>query len=217
MYHGKCIRVVVLSRLNQRAGIGVALRHHTCKGSDDLLVSGHGFELAASRVRNAELFLRGVERGFGDADLCRRLLVFGSRVVQLLLRDQPRSFFGSFFQTGVLSVHRGVRRLGADDLALCASDIRLAVADLGLSALHLVLQLWDFKQSQDLALTNAVANVDFDPANISRDFGVKIHLLIGLKLAGDGEGTGQIATRDRDDCGRPGLLGRGLGIVISND
>jgi hypothetical protein len=61
------------------------------------------------------------------------------------------------------------------------------VADLRLSALHLVLQLWNFQQSQDFALTNAVAYIDFDPADISRDFGVKIHLLIGLKLPGNTE------------------------------
>jgi hypothetical protein len=109
----------------------------------------------------------------------------GSRVIQLLLGDQAWSFFGSFFQTGIFSVQCGIRRLGADDLALCASDIRLAVADLGLRALHLVLQLRNFEQSQDFAQTNAVAYIDFDPANISRDFGVKIHLLIGLKLTGN--------------------------------
>jgi hypothetical protein len=91
------------------------------------------------------------------------------------------------------------------------------VADLGLSALYLILQLRDFQQSQDFALTNAVPDIDFDPANVSRDFGVKIHLLIGLKLTGNRKRTGQIATRDRDDCGRPGLLGRGFDIVISND
>jgi hypothetical protein len=91
------------------------------------------------------------------------------------------------------------------------------VADLGLSALYLILQLWDFQQSQDLALTNAVAYIDFDPANISRDFGMKVHLLIGLELTGNGEGTGQIATRDRDNSGRPRLLGRSFAIVISND
>jgi hypothetical protein len=100
---------------------------------------------------------------------------------------------------------------------LCASDIRLTVADLGLSALHLILQLWDFQQSQDFALTNAVAYIYFDPANISRDFGVKIHLLIGLELTGNGKRTGQIATRDRDNCRRSRLLGRGFAIVISND
>jgi hypothetical protein len=91
------------------------------------------------------------------------------------------------------------------------------VADLSLSALHLVLQLWNFQQSQDFALTNAVADIDFDPADISRDFGMKIHLLIGLELTGNGEETGQIATRDRDDRGRPRLLGRSFAIVISND
>jgi hypothetical protein len=217
LYHGKCIRIVVLSRLNQCAGIGVALGHHTRKGSDDLLVSGHRFEPAASRVGNAELLLHGVERGLGSPNLCCRLLVFGSRVIQLLFRDQPWSFFGSFFQTGVLRVHRGVRRLGADDLALCASNIRLAVANLGLRALDLVLQLWDFQKSQDFALTNAVAYIDFDPANISRDFGVKIHLLIGLKLTGNRERTGQIATHDRYDCRRPRLLGRAFAIATSND
>jgi hypothetical protein len=81
----------------------------------------------------------------------------------------------------------------------------------------LILEFWDFQKSQDFALTNAVADIDFDPANISRDFGVKIHLLIGLELTGNGEGAGQIATHDRDDCRRPRLLGRGFGIVISND
>jgi hypothetical protein len=46
---------------------------------------------------------------------------------------------------------------------------------------------------------------------------VKIHLLIGLKLTGNGEGTGQIATRDRDDCGRSRLLGGTFTIETSND
>jgi hypothetical protein len=91
------------------------------------------------------------------------------------------------------------------------------VADLGLSALYLVLQLGNFEQSQDFALTNAVADIDFDPANISRDFGVKIHLLIGLKLTGNRKRTGQIATRDRDDCGRSRLRGGRFAIVASND
>ncbi len=131
------------------------------------------------------MLLHGIQRGFRDADLRRGLLVFGSCVIQLLLRDQPRSFFGSLLQTGVFSVHRGVGRFGADYLALCAGDIRLAVADLGLSALYLVLQLRNFQQSQHFALTNPIADIDFDPANVSRDFGVKIHLLIGLKLARD--------------------------------
>ena len=167
LYHRKCIRIVVLSCLNQRTGIGVALCHHSRKRGDDLLVSGHRFEPAAGRARNPELLLHGIQRGLRDADLGRGLLVFGACVIQLLLCDQPWSFFGSFFQTGVFSVQRGVRRLRADDLALCASDIRLTVADLGLSALHLILQLWDFQQSQDFALTNAVAYIDFDPADIS--------------------------------------------------
>jgi hypothetical protein len=91
------------------------------------------------------------------------------------------------------------------------------VADLGLSALYLVLQLGNFEQSQDFALTNAVADIDFDPANISRDFGVKIHLLIGLKLTGNRKRTGQIATRDRDDRGRSRLRGGRFAIVASND
>jgi hypothetical protein len=81
----------------------------------------------------------------------------------------------------------------------------------------LILQLRDFQQSQDLALTNAVADIDFDPADISRHFGVKIHLLIGLKLTGNGKRTGQIATRDRDDCGRSRLRGGGFAIAISKD
>jgi hypothetical protein len=91
------------------------------------------------------------------------------------------------------------------------------VADLGLSALYLILQLWDFQQSQDFALTNAVADIDFDPANISRDFGVEIHLLIGLELTGNGEGTSQSAMRDRDDGCRSRLRGGSFTIVISDD
>jgi hypothetical protein len=46
---------------------------------------------------------------------------------------------------------------------------------------------------------------------------VKIYLLIGLELTSDCEGTGQIATHDRDDCGRHRLLDRAFAIMISND
>jgi hypothetical protein len=91
------------------------------------------------------------------------------------------------------------------------------VADLGPSALYLILQFWDFQQSQDFALTNAVANIDFDPADISRDFGVEIHLLIGLKLTSNRQRTGQVPTRDRDDGSRPRLHIGGFAVVTSND
>jgi hypothetical protein len=91
------------------------------------------------------------------------------------------------------------------------------VADLGLSALHLILEFWDFQKSQDFALTNAVPDIDFDPANVSRDFGVKIHLLIGQELTGNRKRTGQIATHNRDDCGRPRLPGGTFAIVTSSD
>jgi len=96
-----------------------------------------------------------------------RLLVFGACVIQLLLCDQPWSFFGSFFQT-VYSACSAEYVDSALTTSLCARVISdWTVADLGLSALHLILQLWDFQQSQDFALTNAVAYIDFDPADIS--------------------------------------------------
>jgi len=59
-------------------------------------------------------------------------------------------FLWKLLPDGCIQRAARVRRLRADDLALCASDIRLTVADLGLSALHLILQLWDFQQEPGL-------------------------------------------------------------------
>jgi hypothetical protein len=58
--------------------------------------------------------------------------------------------------------------------------------NIGLRSLYLVLQLRHFERSQNFPLSHEVADVDLDPANVSGDFGVKIDLLVWLKLAGNG-------------------------------
>jgi hypothetical protein len=42
-----------------------------------------------------------------------------------------------------------------------------------------------FERSQDFPFPHEVADVDLDRANVPRDFGVKIYLLVWLKLAGN--------------------------------
>ena len=84
-------------------------------------------------------------------------------------------------------MQRSIVRLITCHIVGCSNDLRLRLAHARLRALHLRLQLWHIQHSQHLALLYLVTNVDVDAANIARDFGMKLDLLVGKKLACDSE------------------------------
>jgi hypothetical protein len=85
--------------------------------------------------------------------------------------------------------------------------------NVSLRALKLVLQFRHFELCENLALMDLVSDIDAYPANVAGDLGVKIDLLIRLKLTGDYKRTCEIAADYRDDRSGPWLLGWSLSFT----
>src|SRR5208282_4399358 len=74
-------------------------------------------------------------------------------------------------------------RVAAFDPTLCAVNRVLAAPDVGLRSHHLRAQLRHFQNRQNLSCFHLVAHIHIDFADISRDFGMNIHLLERPEIA----------------------------------
>jgi hypothetical protein len=79
------------------------------------------------------------------------------------------------------------------------------------------LQFWHFKLCENLSLMNTVTDIHSYPADITGNLGMKVDLLIWLKLAGYGERACEIAARDRDNGRGSGLLYRSFAMMIQGE
>jgi hypothetical protein len=113
--------------------------------------------------------------------------VFGQRIVQLLLRDQPRLRFCRLLQTLIVGVQRGVPGLFRGHFMLCPDNLIRTARHLGNRAFQLSLQFRDFQNRKCLPLPHPVADIHPYGTNETGNLGVNIDHLVGLELPGESQ------------------------------
>ena len=95
------------------------------------------------------------------------------------------------------------------DLFLCAIDLFVALVYLMHCLLELCFELRHFENCESLSLLDDIADVDVDFLDVTSDLGVDLDVLVGKKLAGDGELVGDGLTLNDGNSGA--ARGRGVG------
>jgi hypothetical protein len=153
-------------------------------GSDDLRVSLYRPHPVAIRDRH----LRSPPRRRQSCLRCIHLggcgKIFRLGVVQFLLSDQAGLGFRCLLHTSVVRVQSSIFSLRPGHIVLSADDFILSLTHCGNRPLHLRLQLGNFKDGDRLPFPDLVPYIHVNVLDESRDFGMNIDHLVGLKLAG---------------------------------
>ena len=167
-----------------------------------------------------ELFLGSGERRLGSVHLGFRCAVLGDRVVDLL-RHQARTGGSGLLQAYGRGVQSSMIGFVTSDFIPGPRDLFRAVAYRRVRALHLGGQFRYFQNRKRLPRVHAVANIDIDVLDVSRNLGVDFYFLIGIKLTRHGEGVGQRLAFHQGDSGArndgAGRMGGGAGADSAYD
>jgi hypothetical protein len=144
-----------------------------------------------ARFRRRHLLFRRGDSGLSGGNLGFRYAVAGLRFIDFLLRHQVRPGLHDSGQTAVGKMRHGVSGFRAFQLPLGLKQLRLAAILVGLGPRQLVGELGDFQRGHDLALSDAVADIDGNLLQIPRYFRVDFHFLVGAELGGKCQIIGQ--------------------------